>query len=402
MDVKGAYLNGILKEKVYMRQPEGYEDKTGRICELIKTIYGLKQSGREWNKELDEKLKKFGFQRLRSDPCVYIKQDGNNLVIITVWVDDLLLFATSDELMQQTKSDLCTEWEITDLGEPTKIIGIEITQAEDSITISQKVYIESILKREGLSEINSVTTPLDPNIKLEPNPDGSEGNRSNSFARLLGELQFLANNTRPDISFAVNRLAAYTANPSLQHVTTLKRILRYLAGTKNLGITYSKNLNENSNIFHGFADAAFANHDDLKSTSGYVFSAAGGAITWKSKKQTTIALSSTEAEYVALSEAGREACWLRNLFEELGYPQEFPTLIKGDNDGSISMAKNHQFHNRSKHIAIRWHWVRELVEHGLITIENCRDPQQTADILTKALPRPKHKRHTSEMGLAST
>jgi uncharacterized protein YuzE len=323
-------------------------------------------------------------------------------VIITVWVDDLLLFATSDELMQQTKSDLCTEWEITDLGEPTKIIGIEITQAEDSITISQKVYIESILKREGLSEINSVTTPLDPNIKLEPNPDGSEGNRSNSFARLLGELQFLANNTRPDISFAVNRLAAYTANPSLQHVTTLKRILRYLAGTKNLGITYSKNLNENSNIFHGFADAAFANHDDLKSTSGYVFSAAGGAITWKSKKQTTIALSSTEAEYVALSEAGREACWLRNLFEELGYPQEFPTLIKGDNDGSISMAKNHQFHNRSKHIAIRWHWVRELVEHGLITIENCRDPQQTADILTKALPRPKHKRHTSEMGLAST
>jgi hypothetical protein len=406
MDVKGAYINGTLKERVFMHQPEGYEDNTGRISELIKTLYGLKQSGQEWNKELDEKLKKFGFRCLRSDPCAYIKRDRNEMVIITVWVDDLLLFASSDELMQQTKSDLCTEWEVTDLGEPTKIIGVEITQTKESLTISQKVYIESILKREGLSEINSVSTPLDPNIKLVPNPDGNKGNRSNSFARLLGELQFLANSTWPDISFAVNRLATYTANPSLQHVTALKRILRYLAGTKNRGIiTYSKtpnNTNRNINIVYGFADAAFANHDDHKSTSGYIFLVAGGAITWKSKKQMMIALSSTEAEYVALSEVAREACWLRNLFEELGFPLKFPITIKGDNDSSVSMAKNQQFHNRSNHIAIRWHWVRELIEQDLITIENCQDPQQTADILTKALPCPKHTRHTSEMGLTST
>jgi len=186
-----------------------------------------------------------------------------------VWVDDLLLFTTSDELMEQVKSDLCSKWEVTDLGEPAKIIGIEITQTEDTITISQKVYIESILEHEGLSEINSVAMPLDPNSKLEPNPDGNEGNRSNSFMRLLGELQFLANSTRPDISFAVNHLAAYTTNLSLQHVTALKRILRYLAGTKSFRITYSKISNNNSNIVHGFADAAL---DDYKSTSGYVFS----------------------------------------------------------------------------------------------------------------------------------
>jgi hypothetical protein len=403
MDVKGAYLNGILKEKVYMRQPEGYKDDTDRICKLIKTLYGLKQSGREWNKELDEKMKQFGFKRICSDPCVYIKRDGNDVAILTVWVDDLLLFASSDKLMEQTISDVQSVWEVTILGEPTKIVGIEITQTDDAITISQKMYINSILEREGLSGINSVTTPLDPNIKLEPNPDGGEGNRSNSFARLLGELQFLANCTRPDIAFAVNRLASYTANPSLQHVTAVKRILRYLAGTKDLGITYSKNsTNLSENSFFGFADAAFANHDDHKSTSGYVFMAAGGAITWKSKKQTTIALSSTEAEYVALSEAAREACWLRSLYEELGYSQKFPITIKGDNDGSIAMAKNPQFHSRSKHVAIRWHWIRELVEKGIVTIKNCRDPQQTADVLTKALPRPKHCQHTTEMGLAST
>ena len=404
LDIKGAYLNGILKEKVYMKQPEGYEDETDRICELLKTLYGLKQAGHEWNKEFDTKIQKLGYQRTRSDPCVYVKRDGNDLIILTIWVDDILLFGTSDKLLDDTITDIGQIWEITVLGEPAKIVGIEITQTEDSIKIAQKLYIKSILDREGLSEINSVATPLDSNIKLEPNPDGNEGNRSNSFARLLGELQFLANCTRPDIAFAVNRLASYTANPSLQHFTAIKRVLRYLAGTQDQGITYSKlsTTTVDNNNFYGFADAAFANHDDLKSTSVYVFLASGGAITWKSKKQTTIALSSTEAEYVALSEASREACWLTNLYEELGYSQKSPIIIKGDNNGSIAMAKNQQFHSRSKHIAIRWHWVRDLVEQQLINIETCRDPQQTADVLTKALPRPKHQQHSLEMGLAPT
>jgi hypothetical protein len=244
---------------------------------------------------------------------------------------------------------------------------------------------------------------MDPNIKLEPNPDGGNGNRSNSFAKLLGELQFLANAMCPDIVYAVNRLASYMANPSLQHSTALKRILRYLAGMRDYGITYRKPAEDSPispNAFYGFADAAYANADDYKSTSGYVFIASGGAVSWRSKKQTTIALSSTEAEYVALSEAGHEASWLRSLHDELRDKQEKPTLIKGDNDGSIAMARNPQFHKQSKHIATRWHWVRDLVEDRALTIESCRDPQQMADILTKALPKPKHQRHTQEMGLA--
>jgi hypothetical protein len=384
-----------------MRQPEGFDDGTGRVCELIKTLYGLKQSGREWNKELDEKLRKRGFERLRSDPCAYIRRKGRDLAIITVWVDDLLLFASSDKLMEKMKNDVHSEWKVTNLGEPTRIVGIEITRTENSITISQKQYIDTILKREGLQQANPVSMPMDPNIKLQPNSDGNEGNRSNSYAKVLGELQFLANATRPDIAFAVNRLAAYTANPSLQHVGALKRILKYLAGTRNHGITYSK-IQSSGNLFHGYADAAYANVDDCKSTSGYVYIMAGGAITWRSKKQTTVALSSTEAEYIALSEAGREACWLRNLFEELGFPQLAPTLLKGDNDGSIAMARNPQFHKRAKHIEIRWHWVRDLTQNGILDIESCRDPEQTADVLTKGLPRPKHIKHITEMGLAPT
>jgi len=197
----------------------------------------------------------------------------------------------------------------------------------DSISISQRKYLEN----EKMDRCNSVGTPLDPNIPLEPNPEGNEGNRSNSFTRLLGELQFLANATRPDLAYAVNRLAAYTANPSLQHTSALKHILRYLSGTRTHGIVY-KALPLQPSFFHGYANAAYhtayANADERKSTTGYVFIAGEGAITWSSKKQVSTTLSSTEAEYVALSEALREACWLRNLYTELGLLQEdMPTLI---------------------------------------------------------------------------
>jgi len=399
MDIKGAYLNGTLKEHVYMQQLEGFTDGTGRVCLLIKTLYGLKQAGREWNIELDTKLRRRGYACLRSDPCAYILRIGEEFAIITVWVDDLLLFATTIRLMNKMKLDIKAEWEVTDLGEPSKIVGIKITMSKDSIAISQRRYIESILKKEGLERANPVRMPLDPNTPLKPNPEGNEGNRSNSFIRLLGELQFIANATRPDIAYAVNRLAAYTANPSLQHVGALKRILWYLSGTRTHGIVY-KALPEEPDFFYGYTDASYGNTDDCKSISGYVFLAGNRAITWSSRKQVSIALSSTEAEYIALSEAAREACWLKSLYSELSLLQEdVPTLIQGDNDGSIVMARNPQFHKRSKHIAIHWHWVRNLVQDGKVFIDSCRDPEQMADVLTKALLKPKHQRHTHEMGL---
>jgi hypothetical protein len=183
----------------------------------------------------------------------------------------------------------------------------------------------------------------------------------------------------------------------------LKRILRYLAGTKTLGITYRKAHDDtgDDNLFHGYADAAYTNTDDLKSMSGYVFLAAGGAITWKSRKQTVIALSSMEAEYIALSEAGREACWLRNLYAELGFTQEHPTRIYGNNEGSIVLMHNLQLHQHSKHITIRHHCIQDLVNNKILDIHNCHDPEQTADVLTKALLKPKHWQHRKEMGVQS-
>jgi hypothetical protein len=382
-----------------MRQPEGYNDGTGRVCQLVKTLYGLKQSGREWNRKLDQELKDKGFTNLKSDPCVYIRRNGEEFDLLTVWVDDLIVITVTDQAMASLKSELNSSFETTDLGSPRKIVGIEITQTPNTISIAQKQYILSILQSEGMQDVNPVSTPLDPGVKLEPNPEGTNGDRSNSFAILIGKLQYLATATRPDIAFAVNRLAAYTANPSLTHYTAAKRILRYLKGTINLGLTYRDT--PDSNIFYGYSDAAYANADDLKSTSGYVFLAGEAAITWGSRKQTTIALSSTEAEYIALSESSREIMWLRHLYGELGYVQKSPTLLLGDNDGSIAMARNPQFHKRSKHVDIRWHWVRDLVQDGLVNIQDCRDPEQTADILTKALQRLKHTKHVMGLGLST-
>lgn len=407
MDVKGAYLNGRLQEKVYMCQPEGYSDGTDRVCKLIKTLYGLKQSGREWNKELDRRLKERGFTNLLSDPCAYICRDGENFKIITVWVDDLLLFTPTESLMISLKKELSSILDLTDIGEPSKIVGIEINQRKDSISISQKQYILNLLQKEGMDRADSVSIPMDTKVKLEPNPEGNKGNKSNSYASLIGALQYLATATRPDIAFAVHRLAAYTSNPTMAHYTAVKRILRYLSGTRDYGITYHADAQWNEvapddlNTFYGYADAAFANNDDHRSTSGYVFLANGGAITWGSRKQTTIALSSTEAEYVAISEASREAIWLRHLYGELGFIQTQPILLLGDNDGSIAMAKNPQYHKRTKHVDIRWHWVRDLVQDGLVKLVDCRDPHQTADILTKPLVKPKYEKHVKELGLSS-
>jgi hypothetical protein len=185
MDVKGAYLNGTLDEWVYMRQPKGFEDGTDRICELLKSLYGLKQSGHAWNIEFDRVIRKYGFKRMRLDPCAYIRHKGDGcsrFAIITVWVDDLLLFVMSNALMEKMKQNMSTEWETTDLGEPSKIIGIEITRSANTISIRQRQYVENILKHEGMDRTNPVSMPLDSNSPLEPNPDGNKGNRSNLYA----------------------------------------------------------------------------------------------------------------------------------------------------------------------------------------------------------------------------
>ncbi|GBE87159.1 hypothetical protein SCP_1004060 [Sparassis crispa] len=407
MDVKGAYLNGTLKEEVYMRQPKGYNDGTYRVCKLKKTLYRLKQSGREWNIVLNRKLLDAGFKHLFSDPCVYIRIKGDKIEIVTVWVDDLLIFTNDCALMDQLKRELRNMFEVTDLGEPQKIVGIEIERdrSKQTIKISQTKYIESILHKNGLTNANTVGMPLDPNTVLEkeePETD-DECDRDNGYASLIGSLMYTAIAMRPDIAHTVQRLSSFTANPGMAHWTAAKCVLRYLSGMRELGIIYGPIADvkpKDQSIFVGYSDADYANDiRDRKSISGYLFKLGNGMITWSSKKQTTVASSTTEAEYMASAEAAKEAMWLQTLFKEIGFEQQDPTILFEDNTVAISIARDPQFHAKSKHFDVKHHYVCEKLRDKYIDIHYCPTEDMIADILTKSLPKPRHEKLTKKLGM---
>jgi hypothetical protein len=212
---------------------------------------------------------------------------------------------------------------------------------------------------------------------------------------------YLAVATRPDIAYTIHRLSSFTANLSKEHMGAAKRVLRYLAGTRNSGITYQCNGEPEIRIC-GWSDADFANNpQDRVSVSGYVFKLGEGAITWSSKKQNSVALSSTEAEYTAMAHAAREVIWLRNLFEELHLPQKLPTILYGDNQSALAIAQNPQYHARSKHFDVKNHYIRDKIRDGLIKEIYCPTDDMIADLFTKPLPRPKHAKFTSELGMTS-
>ena len=300
--------------------------------------------------------------------------------------------------MDETKRDTHTEWDTSDMGAPHKIGGIGIHQTPDGISISQKQNIDKILQKQGLTKAQMVQMPLDPKVKIIPNPEGNNGDCSNSYAQLLGELQFVANSTHLDIAFVVNRLVSYTANPSMQHWTAVKRILRYLSGTRDYGITYR--YSPDPVTFKGYTDASYKSHNDGKSITSYIFLAAGGGITWRSGKQSITALSSMEAEYIALWEAGKEASWLRNLHSDLGLTQVNPMRLLSDSTGALQIASNLIFHNKTKHIDPKHHWIREKIQAGRFIADYIPLEEQTADVLTKALPQPAYEIHMRSFSLA--
>jgi hypothetical protein len=346
-----------------------------------------------------------GFTQILSDPCVYVRRNGQCIEIVTVWVDDLLLFTNTKEVMVVLKRELNDLFDITDIGEPCKIVGIEMDRDREAGTlrIMQTKYVESLLRKYGLENANSVSMPMDPNVKLGSiqNENNDEPkNRSNDYASLIGSLMYLAVATRPDVTYTVYQLASFTADPGLQHWMAAKRVLRYLAGTRDWGITYRKITDlPHDNLFHGYSDASFADNEDQTSTTGFVFKSANAAITWNSKRHRDVSLSMMESEYMALSEAAREVMWLRNLYEELGFRQTRPTVLYGDNQGALALAVNPQFHKRSKHFKTKIHYVRERVAEQKIETKYCPTADMTADIFTKALPKPKHLTHVLNLGM---
>ena len=335
IDVVGAYLNGELEETIFMKQPPGYEDGTPRACRLHKALYGLKQAGRVWNiKFNDVFVNTLGYTRIKSDFCVYIRKNQLGLSIVIIHVDDSTISTFPPSIMSSAKAEIAQHLNITDLGEARTFVGLQISRnrPKRSITIHQTSYITKILERFGMLSSHIVHTPLDPNVVLIPSTEESQPSDF-PYAAAIGSLMYAAVATRPDISHAVQKLSQFTSKFSQAHVTAVKRVFRYLNGTRNLGITYYPT--SDTEIL-GFTDADWAQDiSDRKSTSSYVFTLSGRAISWSSKKQTSVALSTMEAEFVALSHATKDAIWLRTLLTDLGFPPSGPIRILCDNQAAI-------------------------------------------------------------------
>ena len=394
MDVTSAFLNGDLEEEIYMSQPEGFQiEGENLVCKLKRSLYGLKQAPRCWNTALDNQLKGMGFTQTKSDPCLYVNSEGE-LFIIAVYVDDILLAGKDKRKMDEIKQTLSSLFEVKDMGELHYFLGVKVIQnhEEKSIWIGQPTYTSSIIEHFGLKEAKSVATPVNTAIKLVKATEDDELADQGLYQSAVGSLQYLSTMTRPDITFAVSNVGKFSSKPTKDHWVAVKRIIRYLQGTSNYGLKYSYD-GSNTSTCIGYSDSDFGGDtDDRKSTSGYIFQIGGTGISWRSKKQTSVALSTAEAEYIALSQAAQEAIWLRQLSTDLLCKPQQPTTVYEDNQAAISMSKNPQAHGKSKHIEIKYHFIREQVNNKNIEVKYCSTDNMIADMLTKGLSKEKfHK-----------
>lgn len=410
MDVISAYVQGELNDEIYMEQPEmfvkhGHEEK---VCKLLKPLYGLKQSGREWYKKLDNYITKTGGKRTSADPCVYVFGKNEERVIVIIYVDDLILASKELDRLEYIKSKMKSTFKMTDLGQVRNILGINVQRegATGRMHLSQEKYIEDLLEKFNMKHAITVSTPMDPNLKItkEMSPSTEEERQemqSRPYRELVGGLIYLANATRPDIAFAASTLSRFCTDPGKDHWITAKRILRYLKATSQYGIIYDKD----GRCLTAYTDSDWAGDiDDRKSCSGNVLILSTGPISWKSKKQTSVALSTMEAEYAALSEVSREIVYIKRLLIHMGFEKYVtpPIDVFCDNQSAIQLSKNAVYHKRSKHIDINFHFTRDLVEAKEIEIHYLQTDLMLGDILTKPLIKHKHIKCVEMLNLNKT
>ena len=405
MDVKTAFLNGDLEEDIYMSQPQGFEEKGMEhlVCKLKKSLYGLKQSPRAWYQRIDSFFIKEGFTRCEADHSLYIMQTGEFLLMVLVYVDDLIILASLHAKLEWLKAKLKGEFQMSDLGELKYCLGVafERNRKARTITMCQRKYIKEVLKRFNMEDCKPIGTPLDVNVKLMKLSveefEAIEGEMEGvPYKAGVGSLMYAMVATRPDLAFAVSMVSQFMSRAGPSHWSAVKRIMRYLQGT----LEYKLCLGGTNIELRGYCDADWAGDaNERRSTTGYVFFIGDGAISWNCKRQPTIALSTTEAEYMATSQSTKEAIWLRKLLGDVGCVQVDATTIMCDNQGCIALAKNPTHHSRTKHIDVQHHFIREKLESGEISLRYCPTEDMVADVLTKALAKERHHRLAKAMGL---
>jgi hypothetical protein len=384
LDVKTAFLNGELEEEVFVAQPEGYVEKgkEQKVLKLSKALYGLKQAPRAWNVKLDKTLKSLGFSKCASEPAVYKRGIGKSVVVLGVYVDDLIVTGEDVTEIERFKRQMTSQFEMSDLGLLSYYLGIEVEQFDDHITVKQTNYAKKILSQFGMGDCNPAKVPMDPSTKLDADKQGERVDAT-EYRKIIGCLRYLLH-TRPDLSFSVGMASRFMEKPTVKHRSAVKQIMRYLKGTLDFGLVYTQNKSEE--ILVGYSDSDVGG--DLvgrRSTGGMSFYLNESLVTWCSHKEKTVALSSCEAEFMAATEAAKQALWLRTLLSELTAKKARKVTLFVDNNSAIALMKNPVFHGRSKHIDIKYHFIRECIECGQIQVKRVCTNEQKADALTKPL-----------------
>lgn len=403
VDFITAFLGGDVEEEIYVTLPRAH-NKEQFVYRLEKSLYGLKQSPRCWFKKLSTALLKFGFRELSAADCVFVKGKGSNLVALLVYVDDMVIMSESQAAVNQTKRDLKADFKITDLGPLSFFLGIKFERSIDgrSMNVSQEKYTERVLERFGMQDSRPVATPMAANF-LSLSASGPKDYKEREevsrhpYRAVLGCLLYIARHSRPDITFAVSVLCRSVQDPSMHHWVAVKRLMRYLRGTKFFGITIGAVDDKSKHPLEAYVDADWAGeHGSRKSTTGFLIKVFGSCVSWRSLKQKVTALSTAEAEYVAMSECVRVVSRTQNLLVQLG--EKFKTAqVWEDNQPCIAWAEKGGM--RTKHIDVRYHFVKDKLQDESVKIGYCPTDKQQADVLTKPVPAEKTQWFIEVLGM---
>jgi hypothetical protein len=410
IDFTTAYLNGDITEEIYMKQPAGFDDGTGRVLKLKKALYGLKQSGRQWNKKLHEYLTSQDYVQSGYDPCLYLKWVSNGgMVWLCVYVDDTIIAGHQESTVVSEKENIRKHFKSTDQGSISFVLGMKIERYRESrkMKLSQEVYIDKMLDQFGMKESKPASTPMATDFRSRvqkiPKQENAKENEDDEkfeapYRQLIGSLLHLSNYSRPDISLAVSILSRSLDSYTENHWMAAKRVLRYLNGTKSHCLIYGRDVNDGIKL-NGYADADWAGDEtDRKSMSGWTTSIGKNVVNWNASKQGCVTLSTAEAEYVAAGGATQEIVWARGLMKELGIDQGTVTLLE-DNQSCIAMSLNPVKQTRTKHVDIKDHFIREEVKRGTLKLEYCPTKENMADILTKPLNKETHEYLKGKLGI---
>ena len=406
LDVKTAFLHRVLKERVYMEQPEGYVKKGQEkmVCLLRKSLYGLKQSPREWNHRFHTFMVEQNYRRSEYDPCVYMKGTSiEDVVYLLLYVDDMLIAAKEMRTVRRLKDQLSQEFEMKDLGAARRILGMDIyrDRSKGTLVLSQNDYLSKVLKTFGMMDCRAVSTPLGSQFKLQSLSKADEEKQGRDmenvpYSSAVGSLMYAMVGSRPDLAYAVGLVCRFMSKPGTKHWLAVKWVMRYVKGALGVNLTFRKG--EDMRV-RGYCDSDYASDlDKSRSITGYVFTVGGNTVSWRSSLQKVVALSTTEAEYMALSDAVREGLWLKGICEEMKLSDDVVD-IHCDSQSAIYLASNFVYREKTKHIRTKYNFIREVIADGEVRVIKIHTSVNPADMLTKTLPGEKFDGCLAKLGV---